>query len=643
MLTENYKLCLSAEELKSYIGDSKIFAFDFETAPLDEYRSTPKASVDAHMSHIVGVSFSVEEHTGVYVPLCHKAGENGGNQSEVWEYLQELFTNPQIMKIAHNLSFEAMFLYSRGIVLCEPCYDTFAAAVLTLKTKTDFRTISDCGLKTLFPGLTKFESVTGGGHFDELDPADHIALNYACADSDYALRLYGICNKWFAANLPKHKEIVEHIESPTAVFCGMMKYNGVPFNEKSALEKREALALELRELKEKIDLFTGGVDIGSNASSSALKKFLFDDLKLPVAFKTDKGNPKIDDTAFTEMKEYCIKNGKDDVAEFLRNIELYRKISKLIATYIDGYRKHLNPATGCIHPSLMPLGTQTGRFSSGSPNLQNMPRMSNDESGLRSFITAPENHKILSVDFSQIELRVGAYYCRDEKMIEAYKNDGDIHSQTAEVIFGKEKDDADSKHASEHRTIAKSCNFGVFYGLFPKGLYMNLKYNAGIKNITVERCGKIIDSLKDGYPSLSRWQDDVKSKIRTRGYIETRSGRRRYLPEIFSGDKSEMRSAERKALNTPVQGTAAEILKMAMGRMLPGIAERPWLRPILQIHDELIFIVPDEHIAEGADFVKWAMEAKPYPDFDVPLRADAETGQTFGTLSEYKGDDAIDA
>ncbi|MCQ2486223.1 MAG: DNA polymerase [Clostridia bacterium] len=643
MLLENYKLCLTPDELKDYIGDSHLFAFDFETSPSDSHRDDPKASLDAHRSHIVGISFSVEEHSAVYVPLRHRIGKNCSDRDKLWEYLRKLFTCDNRIKIAHSLAFESMFLYAKNIIVREPCYDTIAALMLTLKSENEFRTLNDSGLKTVFPTMTKFADVTDGRFFDELDPSDDATIEYACADSDYALRLYNICNRWFNSNLPKHRKIVEQIESPTAVYCGLMKYNGVPFDIESVKKQKDVLTAELNELKGKIDTVTGGIDIGKNATSAAFKKFLFDDLKLPVVSKTDKGAPKTDDISFTEWKEYCAENGKPELIDFLCNIEQYKKKSKLLTTYIDGYLKYLNPVTGCIHPSLMPLGTTTGRFSSQAPNLQNIPRISNDDSGMRNFFIAPENHKLLSIDFSQIELRVGAFYCRDEKMIDTYKNNGDIHSQTAEVIFGKEETTDDSKHTSEHRTIAKSCNFGVFYGLFPKGLMMNLKYNAGIKDITYERCEEIIKKLKEGYPRLTEWQIKEKTKIHLNGYTETHSGRRRYLPDIDAEDKTKVRSAERKALNTPIQGTAADILKMAMARIVAGISDKPWLKPILQIHDELIFIVPDEHIAEAVEFVKAAMEVKPYPDFDVPLRADPEVGQSFGTLAEYKGDDAIDA
>lgn len=181
--------------------------------------------------------------------------------------------------MAHNLSFEAMFLYARGIVVCEPCYDTIAAAQLTLKSKFEFRGLSDSGLKLLSTSLfgaemPDFNTVTAGRHFDEMNPTDHETLRYACADSDYTLRLYYKLNSWFAKNLPQHHDIVERVESPTAVYCGMMKYNGVPMDTATMLERQKEAEGKLVALRAEIDAMTGGVDIGANASTSAFKKYL---------------------------------------------------------------------------------------------------------------------------------------------------------------------------------------------------------------------------------------------------------------------------------------------------------------------------------------------------------------------------------
>ena len=284
------------------------------------------------------------------------------------------------------------------------------------------------------------------------------------------------------------------------------------------------------------------------------------------------------------------------------------------------------------------LSTDTGRFSCNSPNLQNCPRKTNDPIGVRKFIKAPEGHLIVSCDYSQIELRVGAFYCRDKIMMDTYRTGGDIHAATTSVIFGIPYDEALNKHAEnykERRTIAKNCNFGVFYGLFPRGLQKTLKFKAGLEK-SVEDCEQIIASLKAGYPALSVWQEDVKADAHWKKYTETAFGRRRYLPNIDSDDWGKRSFAERCAMNTPIQGTAADIIKLAMGRILAGLPERPWLKPILQIHDELTFILPEEKLTEAVAFIKACMEPQPYPEFSLPLVAEASAGRSFGTMEELE-------
>ncbi|GHV49245.1 hypothetical protein FACS189499_10210 [Clostridia bacterium] len=217
-----YRKITEIAEVRIYLSTAKAVAFDFETAPDEQYRDEPKAALDSHKSHIVGISFSTAENSGIYVPLAHKVGENVSDSVVLWQFLSEFFADPTIIKVAHNLAFESAFLYARGIVVQEPCYDTIAASQLTLKGNTGYRKLSDSGLKTLVPQLLgvelpTFGEVTGGRHFDELDPADTETIRYACADSDYTLRLYHLFNEWFDKYMPKHRYIVEKIESPTAV------------------------------------------------------------------------------------------------------------------------------------------------------------------------------------------------------------------------------------------------------------------------------------------------------------------------------------------------------------------------------------------------------------------------------------------
>jgi DNA polymerase-1 len=349
---------------------------------------------------------------------------------------------------------------------------------------------------------------------------------------------------------------------------------------------------------------------------------------LPVLKTTAKYQEAADDETLVLLTEWCEKNRPELVALF-KLVQEYRKVGKVKSTYIDGYAKQINAATGRIHADLMPLATETGRFAARNPNLQNMPRAGADEVGVRNFFIAPEGKVILSLDLSQIELRIGALYCCDGKMLETYRTGGDIHDQTAMVIFGE------GKHDKEQRTISKNVNFGTFYGLFPRGLQRTLKFKAGLDK-TFEECEEIISNLKAGYPKLGEWQKETVEHAKKDRFTETWLGRRRYLPDMRSTDWGKRSFSERCALNTPIQGTAADLLKLAMGRILAGLPERPWLMPLLQIHDEVVFEVPEHRAAEATMFIKECMQARPFPECDIPILAEASVGRRFGDMKEME-------
>ena len=637
-----YKCVYMLSEIKEYLKNTVLFAFDFETSPRDKWRNDKSAALDAHKADITGISFSVSEGTAIYVPLKHRSGRNAENQAAIWDYLKLLFESKDVIKVAHNLAFESMFLYARGIVLQKPCYDTIAASQLTLKSKWEFRSLADSGLKTLAPALckaemTEFSTVTDGRLFDELNPQDEQTIRYACADSDYTLRLYHVFNQWFDRFLPKHRTIVEEVESPTSVYVGIMKYNGILVDKSAMLKKQAEAAEKIDSIRNEIAGIIGNVEIGANASTSAFKKYLFVDLGLPVMKTTAKHQEAADDETMILLKEWCESN-RPELARLFELVQEYRKWGKLKSTYIDGYLRFIDENTGRIHPDLLPLGTETGRFASRKPNMQNCPQKDNDPIGVRKFIIAPAGKVLLSLDFSQIELRVGAFYCRDKRMLETYRTGGDIHAQTTSVIYRipfEEAADKNAPHYKERRTIAKNCNFGVFYGLFPTGLQRTLKFKAGL-NPTLSECETIIQNLKSGYPGLAKWQDEVKKRAAVSCYSETWLGRRRYLVGIRSSDWGKKSFAERCALNTPIQGTAADILKLACGRIISGLPERLWLKPILQIHDELVFELPEDKADEAVVFIKECMETQPFPEFDVPIVAEASVGRNFGEMKEME-------
>ncbi|MBD5537793.1 MAG: bifunctional 3'-5' exonuclease/DNA polymerase [Lachnospiraceae bacterium] len=640
-MNTDYKCMTTVDGIRDYIGGRRIVAFDFETAPDDPYREEDKAALDPAAAHIVGCSFSVKEGTGIYVPVAHRIGTNI-DKDAFFAFLTAFLMDKTIIKIAHNIAFESSVAYSKGIVIQAPVYDTICASQMSLKSIYEFRKLNESGLKRLAEELfgeplPSFSSVTDGKHFDELDAQDAETVRYGSADSDFALRLYHKFNDWFDRFLPKHRYIVEEIESPTAVYLGIMKTNGIPVNLPLMQERKTEAEAEMERIRKEIEFIIGDVNIGANCSTQAFKNYLYKDLGLPVLKTTETNREAADDMTMTLLKEWCDAN-RPELSGLFTLVQEYRKWGKIKSTYIDGYLKYLNPVTGCIHPELFALSTDTGRMNCRNPNAQNMPRKTNDPIGVRNFIKAPEGCLILSLDFSQIELRVGAFYCRDEVMMDTYRKNGDIHAATTSVIFGVSYEQAQDKHSEnykEHRTIAKNVNFGTFYGLFPRGLQKTLKFKAGVEK-TVSECEEILESLKHGYKGLTAWQDETKAEAARRMYSETWLGRRRYLPGIASDNWGQKSFAERCALNTPIQGTAADILKLAITRILAGLRSREWLRPILQIHDELTFIIPEDRLSEAVAFIRACMEEKPFPEFDLPLIAEASAGQTFGMMEELE-------
>lgn len=665
----NYRCETNLQEIEKYLRGAGVVAFDFETAPLPAYRDDNKAALDAHRSHIVGVSLSVAEGSAVYVPLRHLRGPNA-DPVQIIPFLRgTLWMNPAVVKVAHNLSFEAMFLYALGVVVQPPCYDTIAAAQMTLKTTFEFRALSDSGLKKLVPELLgdelpTFEDVTEGRFFDELASDDPDTVRYACADSDYALRLYRRFNEWFDAYLPRHRWIVENIESPTAVYCGLMKYNGLLMDETAMIRKQGECAARLLELREKIHAMTGGVEIGANAGTQSFKDYLFKTLGLPVLKTTAKnaghsrptagrlearrseaecaGTPgairdahgaSIDDQTMVMLAEWCAEH-RPELVPLFELVQEYRKWSKLKTTYIDGYLRFINPVTGRIHPDLLPLATETGRFACRRPNLQNQCQPGNDYVGVRNFIVSPEGWLLMEADYSQVELRIVAYLSQDAVMLDAYKNGEDIHSITTSAVFGISREEAADKHHSEYkhrRTVAKGTMFGILYGIGAKGLSVNLKASAGVR-ASVEQCEQYIAGIKARYTNLATWQQYAKETARRRQYAQTALGRRRYLPGIRSQDFRRRASSERMAMNTPVQGLAADCLKLAMGRLVKTLADKPYIRPVMTVHDSLVFEVRADHVDEAAALVKGCMEALPPLENFMPLVAEVAVGERYGEL-----------
>ena len=633
-----YKTITDAAEVIHVLKGSSPVAFDFETAPDAEWKHEERAALDPHKAHIVGISFATDDDV-FYVPLAHRVGQNAGNQDKLWAFLkEELFESTNVMKIAHNLAFEAKFLYAKGIVVQSPCYDTIAAAQLTQKSQFEFRNLHDSGLKLLATSLfgaemPSFETVTAGRDFDEMDPQEYETMRYACADSYYTLKLFHRFNDWFMMYLPRHRYITEELESPAAVYVGIMSYNGVPVNSEAMIAARARAEQEIKRIEQDIGTITGGIDIGSNCSTTAFKNYLYKTLGLPVLKQTDKMQPSVDDEAMIRLKEYCLEK-RPDIAPLFDLVLEYRKWQKLNSTYFQGYLAYVNSATGRIHSELMPLATETGRFASRTPNLQNIPQPGQDPVGVRNFITAPEGWSILEADYSQAEIRLGAYISGDKVLLDAYRNGVDVHAITTSAVFNislQEASDHSNPQYKHRRTVAKGTMFGIMYGIGAMGLSKNLYTNAGV-TLSKEECDSYIRGILNKYRDMAAWQIRQKNYAIDHMYVETALGRRRYLPGARSDDKRERSSALRMAINSPVQGLGADCLKHSMGLLVKALRGRDDIRPIHTVHDSLVFLVKDESIDDAVQLIKQCMETPPpLPDF-MPLVADVSVGKKYGEL-----------
>lgn len=341
-----------------------------------------------------------------------------------------------------------------------------------------------------------------------------------------------------------------------------------------------------------------------------------------------------DDEAMVLLADWCREN-RPELVPLFELVQEYRRWGKIKGTYLDGYLRHINEATGRIHPDLLPLGTETGRFSCRNPNLQNQVSPGDDPVGVRDFIIAAPGYCLLEADYSQVELRIAAYLSQDTTMLDAYAQGEDIHAITTSAVFGIPLAQAKDKHSPAYkhrRTVAKGTMFGILYGIRAKGLSRNLKTQAGI-SYSEEECRWYIQGIRQRYTGLAEWQEVVRRQTAVRRYSETAMGRRRYLPDISSLDVRRRSSAERMALNSPVQGLAADCLKCAMGRLVAELRDNPDIRPLMTVHDSLLFEVRDNAVAQAVPLIRRCMETPPLKDMP-PLVAEVSVGQSYGSMEE---------
>ena len=590
----NYQLVDTPEKLTELTGQlskSKVLCFDTETT-----------STDPMQAELIGIAITDQAEKAWYVP-CNV---DGLNTTSVTEAFRPILENPDILKVAQNYKYDYLVLKRHGIVVEGELFDTLLAAYLidsNQKLGMDVLARKYLGydpvpIEALIGKKGKKQKNMADMPVEEVSP-------YACEDADITFRLYEI----FESELERLglKELASDIENPLSRVLAEMEWSGVKLDTDMLSALSEEMKAELTGIQDKI-YELAGEQFNIN-STQQLGEILFKKLKLPAGRKTSTGKPSTSEDVLQKLaNDY-------EIASLLLQ---YRTLSKLLSTYIDALPKLIHPETGRVHTSFNQHIAATGRLSSSSPNLQNIPVRTERGREVRKAFVAEAGNKLIAADYSQIELRVIAHISGDEAMKQAFKNNEDIHARTAREIFGLDSiEDVDR----EYRRKAKEVNFGIPYGVSAFGLAQRLG---------VERSeGRaIIDAYFERFPKIKEYIDETVAFAREHGYVQTLAGRRRSIPDINSKNRNVRNFAERTAINTPIQGTAADLIKKAMINIYNALVEKKLkARMLLQVHDELIFEAPEDELDVSAELITREMEAA--MPLDVPLKVEIGIAQNW--------------
>ena len=561
---------------------------------------TETTSVSPTQAELVGVSLSWAPGEACYIPVSHEVLEPQLTLDELKAQLQPLLSNPDLTWIAQNLKYDWIVLTQAGFDIACQLQDTMLISYVLNATgsRHDMDTLA---LKHLNHQTIKFEEVCGKGKKQILfsQVGLEAARDYACEDADITLRLFEALKPQLDA-VPELAQLYSALEMPLVEVLARLEKVGTLIDPESLNRQSEQLGLRLAEIEAEAHAMAG--EEFNLASTKQLQQILFEKLQLPVLKKTPKGAPSTNEEVLQELAlSYPLP----------ALLMEHRTLSKLKGTYTDKLPDAADDQ-GRIHTSLHQAVTATGRLSSSDPNLQNIPIRTPEGRRVRAAFVAPDGHQLVAADYSQVELRVMAHFSQDASMIQAFVEDQDIHSATAAEVFGEAND--------ETRRNAKAINFGLIYGMSAFGLARNL----GIARGEAQR---YIDTYFARYPGVLSFMDQAKADAASKGYVETLMGRRLYLPDIQGRDPMRKRAAERVAINAPVQGSAADLIKAAMLRVQQLIdSEFPEVRMLLQVHDELLFEVPDAQVDAFSAALVPVMEQS---DLSVPLKIEVGRGQSW--------------
>ena len=595
--TGEYQTVVTEDQLAAMVAalwEAGSFAFDTETTSTDPMRAD-----------LVGLSFSAEAGQAWYIPVGHKEGDQLPLEQALAE-VRPLMESPDLAKCAHNANYDLMMLANYGINSQNVDCDTMIAAHLLGKSALGLKQLT---LDTLGLEMTPITRLIGTGRkqitFDRVTIED--ATPYAAADADMTGRLRGVLEEQL--NNLGMDHLLTEMEMPLVPVFVHMQQQGIKVEEGALHEMSRDLNQQMSQTE--VDLYQSiGHSVNIN-SPQQLSDLLFKELALPKTKRTKTGYS-------TDANSLEGLRGMHPVVD---KILEYRQTSKLKSTYVDALPEMINPRTGRIHTSYNQTGSATGRVSSSDPNLQNIPiRTELGRHVRRAFVAEGPDQLLFSADYSQIELRVLAHMSQDEGLLEAFKRGEDIHSSTASLMFEIPINEVDS----EMRRIAKVLNFGVIYGLSAHGISQQTGFSR-------EEGANFIDTYFNKYPGISTYLDQVKAMTRQTQYAETLMGRRRYIPEIHSSNFNVRSAAERMAINMPIQGTAADIMKIAMIKVHNRLAQEGLKsKMLLQVHDELVFEMPREEIEDLKQVVYDEMPAA--MELDVTLKVEAKWGETWGDM-----------
>lgn len=585
-------------DLVKELDKTKVISFDTETTSTEEMKA-----------EIVGISLAIKEGEGYYIPISHRAGTNLPLE-QVISVLKAPMTNPKIGKIAHNAKYDYIVLARHGLRVSPLTFDTMLAEFI-LNPASHNLGLKNLAFVKLGEEMTHIEDLIGKGK--KQITMDEVAIEsvapYAVADAEIPLRLMAL--QIDELKRVNGEKLLYEIDLPLTPVLADMEMTGISLDLPFFEETSKRLEKRMSEIEKQV-FESVGKPFNLN-STQQLSDVLFNRLGLEPP---DRGNKTASGHFSTSAGVLDLLRGKHPVVDLVLE---HRELSKLKSTYVDALQAALNSETGCVHTSYSQIGAVTGRLSSSDPNLQNIPIRTEEGRRLRHGFVAGEGHVLLSVDYSQIELRLVAHMAQDENMLAAFRADEDIHATTAAVIYGVSPD----KVTKAMRRHAKAINFGLIYGMSVFGLTRTTE-------LTLAEAETFVKTYFQKFPGIKKYLDGIRKQAAQQGYVETLLGRRRYFPALQSKANVQVKNREeREAINAPVQGTAADIMKIAMLNIPPALKEAGLkAKMLLQVHDELVFECPKSELKETARVVQEVM-TNAYP-LSIPLSTEARYGVNWG-------------